>query len=145
MGIEASSSGEEEVVRILLSDPNININYLDFRGETALIRAVKYGGVWGEGSVVRILLDHKGIDVDAINDEGKSALDYALDYAKRYGNQEIVKLFQQKGYRAAGEYLDTVRTDSLEINTPAFSDSPPCPQTTYLPMLFIIPTLIRLL
>merc|ERR1712203_799009 len=46
--IEASSSGEEEVVRILLSDPNININYLDFRGETALIRAVKYGGVWGE-------------------------------------------------------------------------------------------------
>ena len=53
--IEASSSGEEEVVRILLSDPNININYLDFRGETALIRAVKYGGVWGEGSVVRIL------------------------------------------------------------------------------------------
>ena len=140
---EASSSGEEEIVRILLSDPNININYSDYGGETALISAVKQD----KGSVVRILLDQKGIDVDAIDDygNGKSALDYALYYAKIYGNQEIVKLFQQKGYRAAGEYLDTVRTDSLEINTPAFSDSPPCPQTTYLPMLFIIPTLIRLL
>ena len=138
---KASSTGEEEIVRILLSDPSININYSPYWGETALIKATK----WGKVSVVRILLDQKGIDVDAIDDEGKSALDYALDYAKRYGNQEIVKLFQQKGYRAAGEYLDMVRTDSLEINPPAFSDSPPCPQTTYLPMLFIIPTLIMLL
>ena len=126
----------------MLSDPSININYSDYSGETALIKAVKWRN---KGSVVRILLDQKGIDVDAIDDEGKSALDYALDYAKRSGNQEIVKLFQQKGYRAAGEYLDMVRTDSLEINPPAFSDSPPCPQTTYLPMLFIIPILIMLL
>merc|ERR1711971_46834 len=101
---KASSTGEEEIVRILLSDPSININYSPYWGETALIKATK----WGKGSVVRILLDQKGIDVDAIDDEGKSALDYALDYAKRYGNLEIVKLFKQKGYRAAGEYLDMV-------------------------------------
>jgi len=91
--------------------------------------------------VVRILLDQKGIDVDAIDIYGKSA----LDYAKRYGNQEIVKLFQQKGYKAAGEYLNMVRADSLVMDPLASSDSPPCPQTTYFPMLFIIPTLIMLL
>jgi len=127
---EASSSGEEEVVRILLSDPNININYSDYGGETALISAVKQD----KGSVVRILLDQKGIDVDAIDIYGKSA----LDYAKRYGNQEIVKLFQQKGYKAAGEYLKMMRTNSLE----SLASSA---QTTYFPVLFIIPTLIMLL
>ena len=132
---EASSSGEEEVVRILLSDPSININSSDYSGETALIKAVQRG----KGSVVRILLDQKGIDVDAVDDSGRSA----LDYAKRYENQEIVKLFQQKGYKAAGEYLNMMRTNSLE--SLASSDSPPCPQTTYFPVLFIIPTLIRLL
>jgi len=132
---EASSSGEEEVVRILLSDPSININYSDYSGETALIKAVQRG----KGSVVRILLDQKGIDVDAVDDSGRSA----LDYAKRYENQEIVKLFQQKGYKAAGDYLNMMRTASLE--SLASSDSPPCPQTTYFPVLFIIPTLIMLL
>ena len=45
--------------------------------------------------------------------------------------------------RAAGTHFNMVRTDPLEMDPLASSDSPSL-QTTYLPMLFIIPTLMLL-
>ena len=44
--------------------------------------------------------------------------------------------------RAAGTYFNKVRTDPLEMQPLASSDPPSSLQPTYLPMVFIIPSLM---
>jgi ankyrin repeat protein len=72
--IHASFNNDVDVVRKLLTKPNININETDNWGNTALMSACNKGHI----DVVNLLLDNRQTDVNLTNHKGFNALISAL-------------------------------------------------------------------
>ncbi|OUM67236.1 hypothetical protein PIROE2DRAFT_58917 [Piromyces sp. E2] len=68
--VSSAAEDDEKIVRMLLKQPNININIRDDKGFTALMRAVQ----GGHSKMVKLLLEEPGIDVNLKNEDGDSAL-----------------------------------------------------------------------
>uniref|UniRef100_A0A8H7KDA5 NACHT domain-containing protein n=1 Tax=Bionectria ochroleuca TaxID=29856 RepID=A0A8H7KDA5_BIOOC len=80
----AAQAGREEIVKILLSKPNVNPNSKDRINQTPLLVAAK-GGFLG---VVKLLLSTKGIEPDVKDVDDQTP----LAWAAAGGEDEIVKL-----------------------------------------------------
>ena len=89
--IWASFNGHENVVDLLLQNPEIDLNSKNYLGNTALIYAARNG----YEKLVMLLLRHAKIDVNSKNQYGKNA----LDYARLYGREEIIELLKFDYYR----------------------------------------------
>ncbi|RXW16981.1 hypothetical protein EST38_g8870 [Candolleomyces aberdarensis] len=84
----ASFYGQESIVRLLLSEPSVDLNNRDKDGNNALILAVTSG----HEEVVRTLLASPGVNINARNRSGDTALSLAL----WYGYERIVRLVMGK-------------------------------------------------
>jgi len=73
-----------EIVKMLLDNPNIDINIQDKNGHTALIHAITNNKI----EIVKMLLDHPNIDINFQNKNGNTALIHAISNNKI----EIVKM-----------------------------------------------------
>ena len=76
--------GNVEILKEILSRPELDINKLDYRTDTALHIAAISGNV----EVVRMLLSHPNIDLNILNRFNESSLYHAI----MRGHLEIVKL-----------------------------------------------------
>jgi len=65
--VDAVDYGREDLVRYLLSDPNINVNHRSKQGNTVLHFCDKV-------SILKLLLDHKDLDVNIQNSVGWTVL-----------------------------------------------------------------------
>ncbi len=82
--IPAAEKGHLDNVKILLTDPRVDINHQNNYGYTALIEAVALrDGSQVYQEIVAELLNH-GADTTLLDNYGKSALDYANELG--YGN-----------------------------------------------------------
>ncbi|RXW18603.1 hypothetical protein EST38_g7252 [Candolleomyces aberdarensis] len=81
----ASLYGQDSIVRLLLSNPNVDSNYKDKDGNTALILATR-GGF--EGVVRALLTQSPGVNVNARDRNG----DTALSLAVWHGYEGIIRL-----------------------------------------------------
>jgi ankyrin repeat protein len=85
--MRASKYGLFEVVKIILSFKNIDINQKDYYGETALIYAAQGGN---NLDTMELLLKHPGIDINAKNKKNRDAFSLAnnsqhREMLKKYG------------------------------------------------------------
>ena len=85
--ILASHFGYSEIVKILLKQPQIEVNKANDENKTALFCASRRG----YSKVVNLLLQHSQINVDKTDNEGNSA----LFWATRFGHSETVRLLIQ--------------------------------------------------
>lgn len=76
----------ENIVKLLLQVPNININARNNNGWTALMFASKMGNQ----NIVKLLLNNSDIDVNVNTIDGT-----ALSLAAQYGEEDVVKLLLQ--------------------------------------------------
>ena len=77
--IPAAEKGHIDAVRLLVADPNIDINFQNNFGYTALIEAVALtDGSEVFQEIVQVLVDH-GADTNLRDNSGKTALDYAQE------------------------------------------------------------------
>jgi ankyrin repeat protein len=83
--IYASSRGHEEIVKLLLARPEININHADKDVDTALTIALDKGHV----EIVKLLLSRPEININHADNTGATALIYA---SSRWTYEEIVKV-----------------------------------------------------
>lgn len=83
----ASAMGYEDIVRMLLAMPDVNVNARNAKGLTCLGWASRRR----HRAVVAILLDAPGIRADCVDDNGCTPLKYAVDAVKG-GDQEIIDL-----------------------------------------------------
>ncbi|KAI2503221.1 serine/threonine kinase [Fragilaria crotonensis] len=81
--ILASNNGNEKVVRLLLNDEEVDVNFQDNDGATALYYASHNGQV----EVVRALLEHDRVNVNIQDNDG----DTALLLASEKGHLEVVR------------------------------------------------------
>lgn len=80
----------EEVVKYLLTVPEIDINFQDHsEGNTPLIRAVRSG----RESIVKLLLEAPHVDIEAQDNAGETA----LMWAAYFGYTNMIKLMIQMG------------------------------------------------
>jgi len=86
--LQAARAGNADTVRALLASPNVDVNAVDERGNTALIEAARFG----HDDVVTALLIAKA-DVKVKNNEGKTALMLAAEN----GHDESVRILTQAG------------------------------------------------
>ena len=84
----ASEKGYSEIVKLLLDQEKIDVNVVDYFGESSLIKASEHGHL----EIVKLLLQNNA-KVDQINDDEQSAL---LLAAKK-GHPEIVNLLLAAG------------------------------------------------
>jgi len=96
--IWAISAKEIELVKLLLKQPNIDVNVKGTKGDTALIIAIEEGYT----DIVKLLLD-RPIDVNIQNEEGYTALIIAVNTVLRNSlmgisssHKEIVKLLLKR-------------------------------------------------
>ncbi|CAG9978718.1 unnamed protein product [Clonostachys byssicola] len=82
--IWAAQAGQEEIVKMLLSNPNVNPNSRDRINQTALLVAAK-GGFPG---VVKLILSTKGIEPDVKDVDDQTP----LSWAAAGGEHEVVRL-----------------------------------------------------
>ncbi|CAH0054982.1 unnamed protein product [Clonostachys solani] len=80
----AAQAGQEEIVKILLSEPSVNPNSRDRINQTPLLVAAKGGFV----GVVKLLLSTKGIEPDVKDVDDQTP----LAWAAAGGEDEVVKL-----------------------------------------------------
>ena len=73
----AAENDHEDVVKLLLQQPGIDVNVRDSDGRTAL----HYTAYNTRGSVAAILLQHPSVDVKATDNKGQTALHSAVDAA----------------------------------------------------------------
>eukprot|EP01032_Pedospumella_encystans_P010647 gene10647-12431_t len=85
--IVAAHAGQAEVVRRLLTVPNIHPDFQEKDGWTALMFAAYSGNV----DIVYMLLDH-GIDMGVQNVQGMTA----LDVAKQFNQAEVAHILEQR-------------------------------------------------
>jgi len=83
--MKAASEGQVEVVKLLLTHPNMDVNKQDLNYQTALMMA----SVNGHTEVVQLLLEYNDIDLNIRNSDGVPAI---VATAER-GYFDIVKLF----------------------------------------------------
>ncbi|WP_159649013.1 ankyrin repeat domain-containing protein [Erysipelothrix aquatica] len=77
--IPAAEKGHIDAVRLLVANPNIDINFQNNFGYTALIEAVALtDGSEVFQDIVQLLVDH-GADTNLRDKSGKTALDYAQE------------------------------------------------------------------
>ena len=78
--LKAIIYGCEEVVRILLAPPNLDVNLTDYCGRTALMLACFYGRKTHAKTIVSMLLDHEHIQVNKAEfNDGETALMIAIN------------------------------------------------------------------
>ena len=82
--IYAAGFGHTDIVKLLLEQPNININIEDDHGISALTAAAMHGHV----DIMTILLQRPEIIINRQNNEGKNP----LPYAAKNGHSEAVRL-----------------------------------------------------
>ena len=107
----AAMGGQEEVVALILSQPNINLEARSQGGRTALLMAE------ARGRVVKLLLQH-GVDPAAVDNRGRTVLDNAAvavitGYgARRDDAMEVMKyLVLEAGLPVTDEVRGTVAGD----------------------------------
>ena len=87
--------GSKEIVDMLLSRSDLDVNLMDIFGGTAFMYASKEA----EGlEIVKLLLERKDLDLDAKDNDGKTAEDFAAEH----GNNEIVKIIRGERSRRMG-------------------------------------------
>ena len=74
-GLGPIEGGQEEVVKLLLSQKGVDVNSKDESGSTPLSMAAWYG----RGAIVELLLDHHDIKINARNSLGQTAFMIALE------------------------------------------------------------------
>lgn len=84
---DAARGGNVELVKIVLDNYAVDINYKRHFGRTPLIGVVSYPLAANVTEMISILLEH-GADKNLADDNGKTAYDYAVET----GNQEIIDL-----------------------------------------------------
>lgn len=72
--IKAAHDGHENIVNFLLKAQEINLNYRDKMGNTALMFAASHGHM----NIAQILIQQSGVDINAQNREGETALMHAI-------------------------------------------------------------------
>lgn len=85
--IVAAHAGQAEVVRRLLTVPNIHPDFQEKDGWTALMFAAYSGNV----DIVYMLLDH-GVDMGVQNMQGMTA----LEVARQFNQQEVVHVLEER-------------------------------------------------
>ncbi|MDA1535777.1 MULTISPECIES: ankyrin repeat domain-containing protein [unclassified Bacillus cereus group] len=91
--ISASERGHVEVVKELLERTDIDVNYKNARGGTALVEAIVLGnGSENHKKVIQMLIDH-GADVNMGNKENITP----LQYAEKRGFKDIANMLRIAG------------------------------------------------
>lgn len=72
--LKAAHDGHENIVKFLLKAQEINLNYRDKMGNTALMFAASHGHM----NIAQILIQQSGVDINAQNNEGETALMHAI-------------------------------------------------------------------
>ena len=91
--ISASERGHVEVVKELLEHTDIDVNYKNERGGTALLEAIVLGnGSESHKKVIQMLIDH-GADVNMANKENITP----LQYAEKRGFKDIANMLRIAG------------------------------------------------
>jgi len=90
--IVAAHAGQAEVVRRLLTVPNIHPDFQEKDGWTALMFAAYSGNV----DIVYMLLDH-GVDMGVQNVQGLTA----LDVAKQFNQREVVHILEERAVQVS--------------------------------------------
>lgn len=91
--ISASERGHVEVVKELLEHTDIDVNYRNARGGTALVEAIVLGnGSESHKKVIQMLIDH-GADVNMANKENVTP----LQYAEKRGFKDIATMLRVAG------------------------------------------------
>ncbi|KFN01788.1 ankyrin repeat family protein [Bacillus clarus] len=91
--IPAAERGHVEVVKELLERTDIDVNYKNDRGWTALLEAIALGnGSDNHKKVIQLLIDH-GADVNMADREGTTP----LQHAEKRGFKEIVNMLKLAG------------------------------------------------
>ncbi|MGN4426066.1 ankyrin repeat domain-containing protein [Bacillus cereus group sp. MYBK30-1] len=89
----ASERGHVEVVKELLEHTDIDVNYKNNRGGTALLEAIVLGnGSENHKKVIQMLIEH-GADVNMANSEGTTP----LQYAEKRGFKDIANMLRLAG------------------------------------------------
>lgn len=81
------SGPKEAIIKLLLQNPDIDINAQNNSGNTALKKAV----VIGDTQIVKLLLESRKIDINIKNNRGKNALIAALEHPR----ENIIQLLLQ--------------------------------------------------
>jgi ankyrin repeat protein len=82
----AARNGHNEVVKVLLAAPNVDINHAETNGSTALMLAARRG----HHEVVKTLLN-EGADKTKTNKQGQTAEQLARENVHIYVAEEIAK------------------------------------------------------
>ncbi|MGE7858678.1 MULTISPECIES: ankyrin repeat domain-containing protein [Bacillus] len=91
--ISASERGHVEVVKELLEHTDIDVNYKNDRGGTALLEAIVLGnGSESHKKVIQMLIEH-GADVNMANKENITP----LQYAEKRGFKDIANMLRLAG------------------------------------------------
>ncbi|SCB87223.1 ankyrin repeat domain-containing protein [Bacillus wiedmannii] len=91
--ISASERGHVEVVKELLEHTDIDVNYRNDRGGTAVVEAIVLGnGSENHKKVIQMLIDH-GADVNMANKENITP----LQYAEKRGFKDIANMLRLAG------------------------------------------------
>ncbi|ERF69237.1 hypothetical protein EPUS_09501 [Endocarpon pusillum Z07020] len=86
---EAAFRGHVEVVVLLLTNPDVDVNIQNFQGHTALFRAIRGEAIMGNNEdTVRLLLTRGDLDINLSDELGETPLILAM----YHGLEDIVRL-----------------------------------------------------
>ena len=117
----AVANGGEAVVRLLLAQPDIEVNARDEIGRTALHFAVAFSNK----AILRMLLGFPGLDPNVTNNNGRTAIMEAIvDFNRDQGNNKMRIDIMQQMANAPGVDLDAkdLCGRSLEEQVQALQD-----------------------
>lgn len=83
---------DEEIARMLLSHPSIDVNAKDSENWTALMIAVVYYRSRNSGKIIQMLLSHPKINVNDSLPDGRTALYIVARYSNEDSSGEVVKM-----------------------------------------------------
>jgi len=93
--IPAADRGHVEIVKELLTKTDIDVNYVNNLGWTALLEAIVLGeGGASHTEIVRLLVQH-GADVTIADKNGVTP----LNHARQKGFAQVVKILENAGAR----------------------------------------------
>ena len=87
----ATLNGHIEVVKLLLTHPNIKVNLKDHQGRTALMQSA----ILGNSGIFKLLIERDDIDVNLKDLDGKTAYDYATNSMLKKDHQLIKSLHRK--------------------------------------------------